>query len=144
VMQNCYVVGTRNITSQLLSNYLLRDQSMHRCVEKVALHIAPLGSENRRQEDNSIVTTRDAQTLETLFYRVHMCGEDTLEVTQIETEPYNTIVPLLWDKVGLKRYVRETSERIELPFKDIHGKGVLVQHILTEYQTVWLQSKKSC
>jgi hypothetical protein len=145
-MQNCYVPGTRNVTSQLLKNYYIRDLFMHNCMERCPLHIAPVGSESRRQEDNSIVTAFDPETASTVFFRVHSFEEDSLTVTRLVTERFDTsgVYDLPWDKVGLQRYIGESQEHLTLPAHSINGKGVLVQNVLTEYKSQWLQSKKAC
>lgn len=143
VMQQCYTAGTRNITSQLVKNYMLRDRYMHRCLDKVPIEIAPVGSQNRRQEDNSIVTAHQEQSVEPVFLRVHACNEASITVTKIVTEPYDTLVTLPWAKVGVKRYVSESTDKFELALTDVRGKGVLVQHVLSEYKTIWLQSKRT-
>jgi predicted HTH transcriptional regulator len=145
VMKNGLRKGTRNTPFQLLKNYYLRDNGFHRCIHSVPIHIAAVGDESRSQEDNTIITTRNG--LNTEYWRVQECSEDSLIVTAIQTEPYVTKeelnLNLPWSAVGIQKYIAETKKRRSLPISDVSGKGVLVKNVLSEYQTVWLQSKRS-
>jgi len=146
-MQQCYQSGTRNIPSQLLKNYYLRDLTHHHCLAKSPpLHLVAAGKEKRRQEDNSIVVVR-RNLLEPIFYRIKDINDDLLTVTKIQTEEFATDpdlqLDLPWSAVGIKKFLAEFEEEEVISRYSICGKGVIVAGYICEFQSNWLLSKRS-
>lgn len=144
-MKRCFVAGTRNIAKQLLQNYLMLDNHRHLCPARPSLYIAQKDAENRKQEDNSIITVREGSSL--TFYRVIASLSDSEHVvSQIKTAPFHcdsTLeLDLPWDKVGIYMYCGEGATEKTVSSDEIVGKGVIVQSFIIDFRVNWLQSRR--
>jgi len=108
-------------------------------------HFAAVGGENRKTEDNTLITLCDSGT--TAFYRIYKLKDESLVCRKIQIEPFcepsalGLEEKLPWHLVGVAVAVQEERAYIEIRKNNVRGKAIMIRNMLFEFKTSWLQSK---
>lgn len=140
VIKKLFAKGTNNRTKQLLSKYLIRDLIRHHCHlnQKLIVKVKKTVS-----QDNSVVTMEQNGKL--VFLRVSEIDHEHCVCSPIKVSPFKVEedlhLSLPWHLIGVYQYNGESDEKIQVPLKDIKGKGVIAAGTICELRPEWLQSR---